>query len=95
MPNHEQNTEIAENTSQEQNKQSNLTVLTDEKTGEVLAKGNDHQILAQIAPTPEKFEGKIYEYTYSFSGSFGAIKTFSNVLKLLSIMFKDFKYERK
>ena len=95
MQNHEQDTENVKNTLQEQNKQSNITVLTDEKTGEVLAKGNDHQIFAQIAPTPEKFEGKTYEYTYYFSGSFGAIKTFSNILKLLSMMFKDFKYERK
>ena len=92
---YEQDIENVKNTLQEQNKQSSITVLTDDKTGEVLAKGNDHQILAQIASTPEKFEGKTYEYTYSFSGSFGTIKTFSNILKLLSMMFKDFKYERK
>lgn len=91
----EQNTEIMENGTQKQTNQSNITILTDDKTGEVLAKGNDYQILAQITKTPEKFEGKTYEYTYSFSGSFGTIKTFSNILKLLSMMFKDFRYERK
>lgn len=75
--------------------QSNTTILSDEKTGEVLAKGNDHQILASVVSTPDKYNNRTFEYTYSFSGSFGTIKTFSNILKLLSMMFKDFKYERK
>lgn len=92
---HEQSHKVAENTSPTQEKQSNITILTDDKTGEVLAKGNDQQILASIVSTPDKYDGKTFEYTYSFSGSFGTIKTFSNILKLLSMMFKDFKYERK
>lgn len=73
----------------------NVTVLSDEKTGEVLAKGDNQKLMALVAQTPEKQQGKMFEYTYTFSGSFGAIKTFSNILKLLSMMFKDFKYERK
>lgn len=73
----------------------NVTVLSDEKTAEVLAKGDNQKLMALVAQTPEKQQGKMFEYTYTFSGSFGAIKTFSNILKLLSMMFKDFKYERK
>lgn len=73
----------------------NVTILSDEKTGEVLAKADNQKLMALVVSTPEKQQGKIFEYTYSFSGSFGAIKTFSNILKLLSMMFKDFKYERK
>lgn len=73
----------------------NVTVLSDEKTGEVVAKGDNQKLMALVVSTPEKQQGKTFEYTYSFSGSFGAIKTFSNILKLLSMIFKDFKYERK
>lgn len=73
----------------------NVTVLSDDKTGEVLAKGDNQKLMALVVSTPEKHQGKTFEYTYSFSGSFGAIKTFSNILKLLSMMFKEFKYERK
>lgn len=73
----------------------NVTILSDEKTGEVLAKADNQKLMALVVSTPEKHQGKTFEYTYSFSGSFGAIKTFSNILKLLSMMFKDFKYERK
>nr|DAG86781.1 MAG TPA: Protein of unknown function (DUF1351) [Caudoviricetes sp.] len=73
----------------------NVTILSDEKTGEVLAKGDNQKLMALVTQTPEKQQGKMFEYTYTFSGPFGAIKTFSNILKLLSMMFKDFKYERK
>ncbi len=72
---------------------SNLTILEDEKTGEVLAKGNEHQVLAMVAKTPKHHEGKVWEYTYTFKGTYGPIKTFSNILKLLSKMFPDFEYK--
>lgn len=76
--------------------EKNITILSDDKTGEVLAKADSQKLMALVVSTPEKHQGKTFEYTYSFSGSFGAIKTFSNILKLLSMMFKDFKYvERK
>lgn len=90
-----QNHQTNENVSQAKEKQSNVTVLTDEKTGEIVAKGNNHQILANIVETPERSKEKEYKYIYTFSGSFGAIKTFSNFLKLLSMLFADFKYEGK
>ncbi|WP_028042030.1 DUF1351 domain-containing protein [Candidatus Stoquefichus massiliensis] len=74
----------------------NVTILSDDKTGEVLAKADNQKLMALVVSTPEKHQGKTFEYTYSFSGPFGSIKTFSSVLKLLSMMFKDFKYvERK
>jgi len=72
----------------------NVGVLSDEKTGEILARGDSQKLMALVAQTPEKHQGKTFEYTYTFSGSFGAIKTFSNILKLLTMIFKDFKYER-
>ena len=63
--------------------------------GKVIAFGNINRLMAEVVKTPERFEGKTYEYTYSFSGSYGVIKTFSNILKLLAMIFEDFKYERK
>ena len=95
MVSQEQEIKCSENIPTTPINQSNTTILSDEKTGEVLAKGNDHQILASVVSTPDKYNNRTFEYTYSFSGSFGTIKTFSNILKLLSMMFKDFKYERK
>ena len=95
MVSQEQEIKCSENIHATPINQSNTTILSDEKTGEVLAKGNDHQILASVVSTPDKYNNRTFEYTYSFSGSFGTIKTFSNILKLLSMMFKDFKYERK
>lgn len=92
---HEQQVPNQENVLPAQEAPSNITILNDEKTGEVLAKGDNQKLMALISQTPEKFKDKTFEYTYSFSGSFGTIKTFSNILKLLSMMFKDFKYERK
>lgn len=92
---HEQQVPYQENVPPVQETPSNITILNDEKTGEVLAKGDNQKLMALISQTPEKYEGRVFEYTYTFKGSFGAIKTFSNILKLLSMMFKDFEYERK
>lgn len=74
--------------------QEQMTKLID-KEGNIEAYGDSKKVVAKVIETPSKFEGNTYEYTYSFSGSFGTIKTFSNILKLLSMLFKDFKYERK
>lgn len=71
-----------------------VETVVDDKTGELYAKGDSLKIMALIIQTPEKYAGKTFSYTYTFSGSFGAIKTFSNILKLLSKIFKDFKYEK-
>ncbi len=90
-----QQQENIQNVSNSQENQDEMINLIDDKTGELLAKGNDRGLSVKIIQTPEKYQGKIYEYTYSFRGSFGAIKTFSNILKLISMMFKDFKYEKK
>lgn len=91
-----QQVENTKNVAETKENQSDAVILSDEKTGEVLAKGDSQKLMALVTQTPEKHQGKTFEYTYSFSGSFGAIKTFSNILKLLSMMFKDFKYvERK
>lgn len=92
---HEQQVLSQENVLPVQETSSNITILNDEKTGEVLAKGDNQKLMALISQTPEKYEGRVFEYTYTFKGSFGVIKTFSNILKLLSMMFKDFEYERK
>lgn len=91
MPQDNQQVENIQNASNEKN----VTILSDDKTGEVLAKADNQKLMALVVSTPEKHQGKTFEYTYSFSGSFGSIRTFSNILKLLSMMFKDFKYERK
>lgn len=87
---HEQDVKSNENVSRDEN----FETLVDEKTGEIIAKGNKQKIMSLVVGTPEKAQGKVYEYTYTFSGSFGAIKTFSNLLKLLSMIFEEFKYER-
>lgn len=71
-----------------------VETVVDDKTGELYAKGDSLKIMALVIQTPEKYAGKTFSYTYTFSGSFGAIKTFSNILKLLSKIFKDFKYEK-
>lgn len=68
--------------------------VVDDKTGELYAKGDSSKIVALVIQTPEKYAEKTFTYTYTFSGSFGAIKTFSNILKLLSKIFEDFKYEK-
>lgn len=71
-----------------------VETVVDDKTGELYAKGDSSKIMALVIQTPDKYAGKIFSYTYTFSGSFGAIKTFSNILKLLSKILKDFKYEK-
>lgn len=68
--------------------------VVDDKTGELYAKGDSSKIMALVIQTPEKYAERTFTYTYTFSGSFGAIKTFSNILKLLSKIFEDFKYEK-
>jgi len=47
-----------------------------------------------IVDTPAQYEGRTYNYMYQFEGSYGAIKTFSNFLKILA-QATDFKYTRK
>ena len=71
----------------------NIIPLMDEKTGEVVAKYNGRQILAEMAVAPAGYEGKDFSYTYSFSGPCAVIMTLNRFLKLLSKVFPQFKYE--
>lgn len=80
---------VPENSSQEE-----MFNLVDEKTGEVVAVANTNKIVAKRIDTPEQLKDKTYTYVYEFSGDFGAIKTFSNMLKILS-KISNFKYARK
>lgn len=66
----------------------------DEKTGEVFGLSNAEELILKRINTPEQLKDKTYTYTYEFSGDFGAIKTFSNILKILS-KISNFKYIRK
>ena len=66
----------------------------DEKTGEVIGESNNDELALKIVDTPEQLKDKTYTYTYEFSGDYGAIKTFSNILKILE-KISNFKYVRK
>lgn len=72
----------------------NIVPLMDEKTGEIVAKYNGRQILAEMAVAPAGYEDKEFSYTYSFSGPCAVIMTLNRFLKLLSKVFPQFKYER-
>lgn len=88
-----QNT-IAEENTVENASQKEIQTLIDEKTGEVVAFAKDKKISVKRIATPEQLKDKTYTYIYEFSGDFGAIKTFSNMLKILS-QVSNFKYTRK
>lgn len=66
----------------------------DDKTGEVFGLSNAEKLILKRIDTPEQLKDKTYTYVYEFSGDFGAIKTFSNILKILS-KIGNFKYVRK
>lgn len=69
----------------------NEIVYADEKTGEVVAKGDDKQISVDIGGN--KTNTNTYQYVYSFSGDVRAMTTFNRFIKLLAIMF-NFKADR-
>lgn len=89
-----QNTMKEEKTIESNYQQEEVFNLADENTGEVVAMANGNKIVAKRIDTPDQLKDKTYTYTYEFSGDFGAIKTFSNVLKILS-KISNFKYTRK
>lgn len=69
----------------------NEIVYADEKTGEVVAKGDEKQISVDIGGN--KTNTNTYQYVYSFSGDVRAMTTFNRFIKLLAIMF-NFKADR-
>lgn len=70
-----------------------VDVFADERTGEVYAKATDKDITVAIQEAPAKVpEDKIFSYTYKFEGNCKAILTFNKCLKVLSKVFKSFKY---
>ncbi len=91
-----QNTVVEENALENNSQQDNNRMIdhTDAKTGEVIGKSNNEVVVAKRISTPEQLKDKTYTYTYEFSGDFGSIKTFSNILKMLS-KISNFKYTRK
>lgn len=88
---HEQQVPNPDNVLPAQETPSNITILNDEKTGEVVAKGTDKQILVDIGGN--KANTNIYQYVYNFSGDVRSMVTFSRFIKLLAKMF-NFKAER-
>lgn len=68
-----------------------LVIHNDNKTRELIGKSNDEKIIVKRMGTTEIRKGEIFTYTYEFSGDYGAIKTFSNFLKILS-QISNFKY---
>lgn len=72
-----------------------VDVFADERTGEVYAKATDKDITVAIQEVPPKVsEDKIFSYTYKFEGNCKAILTFNKCLKVLSKVFKSFKYTK-
>lgn len=69
----------------------NVTVLSDEKTGEVVAKGDEQKLMVLVGGS--KTNTNIYQYVYNFSGDVRAMTTFNRFIKLLAKMF-NFKAER-
>lgn len=88
---HEQQVLSKENVPPVQETPSNIIILNDEKTGEVVAKGTDKQILVDIGGN--KANTNIYQYVYNFSGDVRSMVTFNRFIKLLAKMF-NFKAER-
>ena len=67
--------------------------VTDDKTGEVIGHASDEQVTVKVqTPPPSVPEDKIFSYTYTFEGNCKAILTFNKCLKVLSKVFKSFKY---
>ncbi|MFQ7194613.1 DUF1351 domain-containing protein [Thomasclavelia spiroformis] len=67
--------------------------VTDDKTGEVIGHVSDEQVTVKVqTPPPSVPEDKIFSYTYTFEGNCKAILTFNKCLKVLSKVFKSFKY---
>lgn len=67
--------------------------VTDDKTGEVIGYVSDEQVTVKVqTPPPSVPEDKIFSYTYTFEGNCKAILTFNKCLKVLSKLFKSFKY---
>lgn len=86
--------ENIQNIAETKENQSGITIV-DKKSNETVATCDGEYICAKITATPDN-NNKIYSYTYSFSGPFGAIKTFSNILKMIAKLFGDFQFiERK
>ena len=83
-----QNNTVEETTSQTA-VNNKYMVHVDEKTGEVFGLSNDKEIIINKV----KETGIDWEFTYHFSGDYGAIKMFSNMLKILT-KISNFKYER-
>lgn len=87
MPQDEQQVENAQNTSDAKN----VAVLADDKTGEVVAKGDEQKMMVLVGGS--KTNTNIYQYVYNFSGDVRAMTTFNRFIKLLAKMF-NFKAER-
>ena len=69
--------------------------VTDDKTGEVIGHANNEQVTVKVqTPPPSVPEDKIFSYTYTFEGNCKAILTFNKCLKVLSKVFKSFKYTK-
>lgn len=69
--------------------------VTDDKTGEVIGNASDEQVTVKVqTPPPSVPEDKIFSYTYTFEGNCKAILTFNKCLKVLSKVFKSFKYTK-
>lgn len=69
--------------------------VTDDKTGEVIGHASDEQVTVKVqTPPPSVPEDKIFSYTYTFEGNCKAILTFNKCLKVLSKVFKSFKYTK-
>lgn len=67
--------------------------VTDDKTGEVIGHVSYEQVTVKVqTPPPSVPEDKIFSYTYTFEGNCKAILTFNKCLKVLSKVFKSFKY---
>lgn len=87
MPQDEQQSENIQNVADTKN----VTVLADEKTGEVVAKGDEQKMMVLVGGS--KTNTNIYQYVYNFSGDVRAMTTFNRFIKLLAKMF-NFKAER-
>lgn len=86
---------VEKNAVEEEKPQEQGEIIADEKTGEVFAKVINDTIAIKKQATPPKVpEGKIYTYTYTFSGNCSAILTLNKFLKVLSKIFNTFKYEK-
>lgn len=87
MPQDNQQVENIQNVANEKN----VTILSDDKTGEVVAKADEQKMMVLVGGS--KTNTNTYQYVYNFSGDVRAMTTFNRFIKLLAKMF-NFKAER-